>query len=44
MLTVTIKDLQLRLSNSNLLIRKRAICFKLLAPKREADKQTANTL
>lgn len=43
-LTITIKDLELRLDNSNLPLGKSAIRFKLLVQKRETDKQITNTL
>ena len=38
MLTITIKDLKMQLSNFNLLIEKGAICFELLAQKVETSK------
>ena len=44
MLAVKIKDLEVRLSNSNLSTRKNAIYFEFLAQKRETSKQTANIL
>ena len=43
-LVVAIKDLEMYLSNSNLLIRKNAICFEPLVQKRETGKQTADAL
>ncbi len=43
-LAVAIKDLEVRLCNLNLLLRKKAIWFKLLAQKGETSKQTAGTL
>ena len=44
MLGVVIKDLKMRLSNSNLSLGKSAIWFKFLAQKKETSKQTATTL
>ena len=44
MLAVAIKDLEVRLNNSNLPIGKSAIRFESLAQKGEADKQTADAL
>lgn len=44
MFVVAIKDLEIKLSNLNLLTKKIAICFKLLAQKREIDKQTVIAL
>ena len=44
MLAIAIEDLEVRLSNSNLLIGKSAICFELSAQKREIGKQTAGAL
>lgn len=42
MFVVIIKDLEVQLGNSNLLIGKNVICFKFLAEKRETGKQTAS--
>ena len=44
MLVVAIKDLEVRLGNSNLPLGKNAIWFELSAQKRETDKQTAGIL
>ena len=44
MLTIAIKDLEIRLGNSNLPLRKRAIWFKLSAQKEEIGKQTTYIL
>ena len=44
MLAVTIKDLEICLGNSNLLLGKSTIQFKLSAQKGETGKQTAITL
>ena len=44
MLAVAIKDLEMRMSNSNLLLEKNAIWFEPSAQKRETGKQTAGTL
>lgn len=44
MLIVKIKDLEVCLSNSNLLLEKNAIWFKLLTQKSEIDKQTTGIL
>ena len=44
MLVVAIKDLEMWLGNSNLLIGKSAICFELFVQKGEIGKQTANAL
>lgn len=41
---IAIKDLAVRLSNSNLAMEKSAICFEILAQKREIDKQMASAL
>ena len=41
---IAIKDLEVHLGNSNLLLRKSAIWFELLAQKSETSKQTANIL
>ena len=41
MLAVAIKDLEVRLGNPNLPLGKSAICFELLAQKKETSKQTA---
>lgn len=41
---ITIKDLEKRVNNSNLLIRKSAIGFELWAQKRETGRQTADAL
>lgn len=41
---IAIKSLEIYLSNSNLLMEKSAIYFKLLAQKKEINKQTANIL
>ena len=41
MLTIAIKDLEMRLSNPNLPLEKSAICFEPLAQKGETGKQTA---
>lgn len=38
MITVKIKDLNMRLSNSNLPLTKSEIWFKLMAQKKETDK------
>ena len=38
MLNVTIKDLKVRLSNSNLPIENSVICFELLVQKKEIGK------
>lgn len=38
MLVVVIKNLEIYLSNSNLLTRKNAICFKFLVQKKETSK------
>ena len=43
-LAVAIEGLEVRLNNSNLPTGKSAICFKLLAQKRETDKETAGAL
>ena len=44
MLAVTIEDLELHLSNSNLPMEKSAICFEPLAQKEETGKQMADVL
>lgn len=44
MLAVAIEDLEVRLSNSNLLTEKSAICFEPSAQKGETGKQTAGAL
>ena len=44
MLAIAIKDLEVRLSNSNLLVGKSVIRFELLAQKGETSKQTAGAL
>ena len=44
MLTIAIKDLEVRLSNSNLPIGKNVICFEPSAQKGETSKQTAGAL
>lgn len=44
MLAITIKNLDVHLSNFNLAIEKSAICFEFLVQKRETDKQTASIL
>lgn len=41
---IEIKDLKVRLGDSNLPIKKNAICFEFLTQKRETNKQTASTL
>ena len=38
MLVIAIKDFEMHLSNLNLLIEKNAICFELLASKKEISK------
>lgn len=43
-LTVVIKDLEVRLINSNLQTKKSAIRFELLTQKQEVDKQTTDIL
>lgn len=42
--TIVIKDLEIYLINSNLLLRKNIIWFKLLIQKRKTDKQIASIL
>ena len=44
MLTIVIKDLEIYLSNLNLVLRKSVIRFELLAQKSETDKQTDGIL
>ena len=44
MLAVVIKDLKVRLGNSNLLLEKSVIWFELLSQKGETGKQTAGAL
>lgn len=44
MLTIKIKDLEMHLSNLNLLPGKKVICFELLAPKKKTGKQTTSAL
>ena len=44
MLAITIEDLEVRLGNSNLLLGRSAIRFKLSAQKGETNKQTAGIL
>ena len=41
---IAIKDLEVRLSNSNLPTEKSAICFEPLAQNKDAGKQTASAL
>lgn len=43
-LTIAIKDLEVRLGYSNLLLGKSEIWFKLSVQKRETGKQTVDTL
>ena len=43
-LTITIKDLEVRYDNANLLLGKSAIWFELLAQKGETSKQTVDAL
>lgn len=42
MLATVIKDQEIHFSNANLPLRKSAICFELLAEKKEISKQTAD--
>ena len=44
MFFIAIKDLEVRLDNSNLPLGKNAIFFEPLAQKKENDKQTTSTL
>lgn len=44
MLTIVIKNLKIQMTNSNLLMRKNAICFEVSNQKRETDKQTADAI
>lgn len=44
MLTIAIKNLEKHLKNSNLIIKKSAICFKSVAQKRKTDNQTSGAL
>lgn len=44
MCAIIIKDLKIRLGNSNLLLGKSVIWFEFLTQKREISKQTANAL
>lgn len=44
MFTIVIEDLKMHLNNSNLPIENNIICFKLLAQKKDIDKQTASIL
>ena len=44
MLAIAIKDLEMRLGNSNLLLGKSAIRFEPSAQKEETDKQTTSAL
>ncbi len=44
MLAMAIEDLEIRLRNSNLPLRKSAIWFELSAQKEETGKQTAGAL
>lgn len=44
MLAIAIEDLKVQLSNSNLLIKKNAICFKSLVYKEKISKHIANVL
>lgn len=43
-LDVVIKDIEVRCSNANLLVKKSSIWFELLAEKGDTGKQTANAL
>lgn len=44
MFAIAIKNLEVRLNNSNLPTRKKVIYFEPLTQKRETDKQTAGAL